>query len=327
MQTKKLTTTFNPDIGFYEITMQPSRNDRLEAVKKAPGRSSKLHEKRLPSLTIPYSRTPMVSIVAPNYNHGPYLLSCLDSIMFQDYPNIELIIIDDASTDNSDKLIEKFLHDVSNDEISFASYYNSDTDCIERTYSLRYPQKGRDIIYLKNMLNLGSTATYNRGFQTAAGEFCTFVATDDLCHPQFVSSLVETLINEEADFVFADMFVIDDNCRILREFKLPDYSFNECFENWYLCGVATLYRRDLHDRFGWYDETAKADDHECYLRFALGGAKFVHVAKTLYSVRSHATRRAGLHAPERYLQLLEHSKELTRHARLSALHSKGKAYG
>ena len=289
--------------------------------------SSKLPEKHLLSFKLPRAYKPLVSIVAPNYNHSPYLLSCLDSIMFQDYPNLELIIIDDASTDNSDKIIKQFLDDVSTDEISYASYYNIDTDCIERTYRLRYPQSGRDIVYLKNERNLGSTATYNRGFQTATGEYCTFVATDDLCHPQFVSTLVGTLLGQEADFAYADMFIIDDNNRILREFKLPEYSFKECFENWYLCGVATLYRRKLHDRFGWYDENAKADDHECYLRFALGGARFVHVAKTLYSVRSHAARKVGLHAPERYHHLLEHSKQLTLHARSYASRVKVKAHG
>ncbi len=270
---------------------------------------------------------PIVSIVAPNFNHTPYVGACLDSIMFQDYPNIELIIIDDASTDNSDKIIQQFLENVSSEKASNASYYNPESDCIERTHHFRYPQQGRKIVYLKNEHNLGSTATYNRGFQAATGDFCTFVATDDLCHPHFISTLADALLYSEVDFAYADMFIIDDNHRILREFKLPDYSFNACFENWYLCGVATLYRRELHERFGWYDETALADDHECYMRFALGGARFIHVSKTLYSVRSHATRQQGLHYPERFNALLDHSKELTLQARAFGQSSKGKQHG
>jgi len=270
---------------------------------------------------------PLVSIVAPNHNHGAYLGACLDSILFQDYPNLELIIIDDASTDGSHDVIHDVLARFPTETTSYASYYDTARDTIDRTHLFRYPQRGRHITYLRNRVNIGSTASYNRGFRRATGEFCTFVATDDLCHPGFVSTLVDALVSRQADFAYADMFVVDDAGRILREFKLPEYSFRACFQNWYLCGVATLYRRSLHDRFGFYDETAMADDHECYLRFARGGARFVHVPKTLYSVRSHATRRKGLHEPARFQQLLEHSKRLAMRAREEAMPATGRHHG
>lgn len=268
---------------------------------------------------------PLVSIVAPNYNHSSYIGACLDSIMFQDYPHIELIIIDDASSDNSPDVIDQFLYAIRNEKVSFASYYNSEHDKIERSFHNRYKNDGRSIIYIKNEKNIGSTATYNLGMKNAKGTFCTFVATDDICHPQFVSTMVQNIISTNADFAYADMFIIDDAYRILREFKLPDYSFKKCFADWYLCGVATLYRLDLHHRFGWYDEESNADDHECYLRFALGGARFVHVDKSLYSVRSHHTRKVGLHSPERFKLLLEESCQLTIKAR--NMHLQGASHG
>ena len=260
-------------------------------------------------------RRPLVSVVAPSYNHGRYLGACLDSIMFQDYPNLEIIIVEDASTDMSDEVVRNFLRDVAMEQTSYAGRYDEDRGEIERVFHPRYPQSGRSVVYLKNERNAGSTASYNRGFKAARGEFCTFVATDDLLHPQCISALVECLEKTPADFAFADMFIIDDHNRILREFKLPEYSFKACFEDWYLCGVATLYRRELHEKFGWYDESAGADDHECYLRFAKGGARFVHVPKTLYSVRTHAQRQTGLHEPTRFEALLQHSCELTLQAR------------
>lgn len=258
---------------------------------------------------------PLVSIVAPSYNHGRYIEACLDSIMFQDYANIELIIIDDASTDDSHERIQLFLDNVETETVSYASGYDESTDCLKRTYHKRYPQSGRKIVYLKNKSNIGSTATYNRGFKVATGKYCTFVATDDLIHPMFVSSLVKTLESTGADFAYADMLIIDDAHRIIREFKVPDYSFQACFSEWYLCGVATLYRKALHDYFGMYDEMAAADDHECYFRFAVNGARFVHVPKTLYSVRSHDDRQVGLHAPERFARLIEYSKSIVLQAR------------
>lgn len=198
---------------------------------------------------------------------------------------------------------------------SYASYYDQSNNRIKRNLNRRYRRQHRTIRWIRGTENIGSTANYNRGFKAATGQFCTFVAADDICHPLMFSCLAEPLIAGLADFTYADMFVIDDNGRILQEFVLPDYSFKACFQDWYLCGVATLYRTELHHRFGYYDPSAVADDHECYLRFAMNGVRFKHVLKTLYSVRSHHDRRHGLHEPAHFEKLLDHSKALVLKAR------------
>lgn len=258
---------------------------------------------------------PLISVVVPSYNHGRYIGACLDALMFQDYPNLEIVITDDASTDDSVAMIRRFLRDVAGATASYACRYDAATDVIERAVHPRYARTGRRIVFLRAEANGGSTANYNRGLAHCTGEYCTFVPADDICHPQLFSALALPLRNDTADFAYADMFVVDDDMRILREFRLPEHSFDASFRSWYLCGVAKLYRRVLHDRFGPFDETADADDHECFLRFALGGARFTHVPYTLYSVRSHEGRENGLHAPGRFTRLLEHSKRLTLMAR------------
>jgi glycosyltransferase involved in cell wall biosynthesis len=255
-----------------------------------------------------------ISVVVPSYNHAGYIEACLDSIYFQDYEEMEIIIVDDCSTDGSAEIIEQWLAGVETDTASYVADHDETAGRLIRAEHRRY-EKNRAITFLRNERNLGSTATYNRGFRAATGEYCAFVASDDLCHPQLFSTLARPLDRGEADFAYADMFVVDDALRILREFKLPDYDFETCFCRWYLCGVATLYRRELHERLGYYDETCKADDHELHLRFAMNGARFAHVPKTLYSVRSHQGREVGLHAPERFDALLEASKALTLKAR------------
>ncbi|QJB55748.1 glycosyltransferase [Pseudodesulfovibrio sp. zrk46] len=257
---------------------------------------------------------PLISIVIPSYNHAEYIEACLDSVYFQDYPEIEMIIVDDCSPDNSVEVIENWIKGVEIDKVTYAACYDEDKDKVCRAEIARYDKK-RSIIFLKNETNLGSTATYNRGFKATTGEYCSFVVSDDICHPQMFSTLAEPLDNDEADFVYSDMFVVDDSMRILREFKLPDYDFERSFCDWYLCGVATLYRRSLHDQFGLYNEASKADDHECYLRFAMEGARFLHIPKTLYSVRSHDQREVGLHSKDRFNALMEESKALTLKAR------------
>lgn len=260
--------------------------------------------------------TKTISVIVPTYNQAQYLGACLDSIWFQDYSKLEIIVVNDCSTDNTRQIIEDFVRQVEDqDQVSFASYYNQETDVIERTYHPRYPRPGRTFKILHNQTNQGSTRTYNRGFQAATGDYCTYIASDDICHPQMLSTLAAPLDAGEADFVYSDMFIFDDQGRILREFKLPDYDFTACFANWYLCGVSKLYRFDLHERFGWYNNDFLANDHELYLRFAMAGVRFVHVPKTLYSVRSHENREVNVHCPSNWAKLLSECKSLVLKAR------------
>ncbi|MDD4951535.1 MAG: glycosyl transferase family 2, partial [Desulfovibrionaceae bacterium] len=99
---------------------------------------------------------------------------------------------------------------------------------------------------------------------------------------------------------------------------VPDYDFRACFGDWYLCGVSKLYRRSLHQTFGWYDNDFLANDHEFYLRLAMGGARFRHVAKTLYSVRIHENREVGVHSSSNWSRLLDESVSLVRKVRRAA---------
>ena len=257
----------------------------------------------------------LVSMIVPTYNQADYLGPCLDSIWFQDYPNLEVIVINDCSTDHTAAVITDFAKRLKIDEASFASFYNEETDEIERTRHPRYRSEGRVLKVLHNEQNMGSTPTYNRGFQSATGDYCTYIASDDICHPQMISELAAPLDAGEADFTYSDMFIFDDAGRILREFKVPDYSFNACFENWYLCGVSKLYRRSLHDTLGWYNNDYLGNYHELYLRFALSGVRFKHIPKTLYSVRTHEGREENVHSSSNWSKLLNESKSLVRKAR------------
>ncbi|BDQ34693.1 glycosyltransferase family 2 protein [Pseudodesulfovibrio portus] len=257
----------------------------------------------------------LVSMVVPTYNQADYLGPCLDSIWFQDYPNLEIVVVNDCSTDHTREVLEDFERAVNEDVVSFASNFNEDTGEIERTRHPRYAKEGRTLRILHNEENMGSTRTYNRGFQAATGDYCTYIASDDVCHPQMVSTLVEPLDNDEADFAYSDMFVFDDAGRILREFKLPEYSFKESFGDWYLCGVSKIYRRSLHEKLGWYNNDYLGNDHELFLRFAMNGVRFKHIARTLYSVRTHDGREENVHSESNWGKLLDESRGLVRKAR------------
>jgi len=255
----------------------------------------------------------MISVVVPTYNQAEYLGGCLDSIYFQDYPNLEIIVVADPSKDNTSETLSEFVRGVKQDQASYASRLEGD-GTVSRTTHPRYPQKGRKLIIVENETRLGHTPSYNKGFRMATGEYCTYVASDDICHPRMLSLQAEPQDPGEADFVYSDVFIFEGE-RILREFKLPDYSFRACFGDWYLCGVSKLYRRELHERVGYHNEAFIANDHELYQRFALSGARFSHVPKTLYSVRAHEGRERDVHSNENWARLMAESSGLVREAR------------
>lgn len=113
-----------------------------------------------------------VSIIVPIYNPGPYLHACIDSALGQTYRNIELILVDDGSTDGSSAVIDR--------------YAASDS----RVTTLRQS-------------NRGLSAARNAGLDIAQGDFITFLDADDILHPRFTELLTEQL-NAGADIAACD---------------------------------------------------------------------------------------------------------------------------
>lgn len=259
------------------------------------------------------------SVVVPTFNQARYLPACLDSIWFQEYPDLEIIVVNDGSTDHTAEMLTAYQRDVAHARASYASNYNADAGVIERTTHDRYPKAGRNLRVLSHEHNKGLATALNTGFQACTGVYCTYVPSDDICFPHMMAALAQALERHDADFAYADMMIHDKQRRTVRRFSLPDYSFERCFKDWYLCGVAKLYRRDLHDCFGYYDENLLAHDHDLFQRFAMGGARFVHVSAALMSVLDHAgDRQVNLHSPANWNRLLEESCQLVRQAREAA---------
>lgn len=109
---------------------------------------------------------PLVSIIIPIYNSEKYIVECLDSIFSQEYPNIEVIVVDDGSSDSSYELCMKLM---------------AEKSCLK--------------VFHKE--NGGVSSARNFGLEKCTGEFITFVDSDDFIEPQHISSLMAAMANNK----------------------------------------------------------------------------------------------------------------------------------
>ncbi len=135
----------------------------------------------------------LISVVIPIYNTSSYLARCIDSIFEQDLKDVELIFIDDHSTDNSFEVLNQCL-------------------------------KGRvseNLTIIKNPKNLGSGETRNKGISLAKGDYVIFVDSDDYVTSDYFLVL-KNAIESRPDIVVFDMTEIWSNKMVLKHVDLPD---------------------------------------------------------------------------------------------------------
>jgi glycosyltransferase involved in cell wall biosynthesis len=201
------------------------------------------------------SPKPLVSIVIPVYNHAKYLSEAIDSILSQDYSNIELIVLNDGSTDNTVQVLEKY--------------------------------KGQ--FYSESHQNMGQANTLNKGWRMAKGDMLGYLSADDVLFPSAISECVDCLQNNyQAVLTYPDFQLIDSESRVIRRVIAPEYSYKEMVTNFNCApGPGAIFRRDAYIKAGeWNPELRHSPDYEYWLRLGLYGS-FEHLKKTLAAFRVH----------------------------------------
>ena len=155
------------------------------------------------------SNRPLVSILAPCYNGSKYLETFFESLLIQDYKSLELILINDGSTDNSEEAVF--------------------------WYRERLENAGMSLIY-EYQENAGIGAAIDRGLKLLHGKYFTWIGIDDYYHPQFFSKLVDFMEkNPKYSVVRNDGYVVDENDNSIILCKMADCNhdkYNEhLFEN------------------------------------------------------------------------------------------------
>ena len=199
---------------------------------------------------------PLVSIVIPLFNHELYLDQCLESILADPYPEKEILILDDGSSDGS----------------------------LERAGRWRDANRHRfpGRFEITSQKNCGITRTLNRLIARAQGEYVALLASDDFLVPGGLQARVDYLCARAGKMaVFGDCLVVDENGkqvqqsgveglhrgrkRCLRQEGLVSY---EIVFHWCVPGPVFMARRELYAAHGGYNEEIAVEDRDFYLRLA-----------------------------------------------------------
>jgi glycosyltransferase involved in cell wall biosynthesis len=112
--------------------------------------------------------SPLVSIVIPTFNQGRYLPACIDNCLFQTYSNIEIIIVDGGSTDDTKGYLNSLKRKIKVTSLDPVSHLAENNSIIRKTI-FTYPQNRR-IKIIAFEKDIGATQTYNKGLEKAKGK-------------------------------------------------------------------------------------------------------------------------------------------------------------
>jgi hypothetical protein len=247
-------------------------------------RNAQLYKKQAPArhlnFPLPPCRPGLVSVVIPNWNGKRFLSGCLDSLLKLDYPDVEIIIVDNGSTDGSVELL--------------------------RT---QYP--GIRLIAFEK--NTGFSVAVNAGIRASSGEFVALLNNDTVVEPNWISEMVAVMHSHpEVGSTGCKMLAYDDRQlldgagdgyrrgglpgrighreRDLGQFDTPRYILGAC-------GGAALYRRSLFEDIGLFDEDyfAYLEDVDLGLRAQNAGYKCLYVPTAVMYHLGCGTTGSGYH--------------------------------
>lgn len=207
---------------------------------------------------------PMVSIIVPAYNAQKFIASTLDSLVKQQFPSFEIIVVDDGSTDQTENIVRHFFFD-------------------------------RRIKYFKKQ-NGGTGDALNFGHRYARGRYITWCSADNIYLPNFVLELANALHQCEqqrvpVEFVYSDFMYIDANNNKLHDVIHEKPQTREDLVNGYDLGMSFMYTANLWRKTGLYSKEI-CEDYEWVTR----AAKHTHfglVKLVLAAFRVHGNQITG----------------------------------
>jgi len=205
---------------------------------------------------IPEHKIRLVSIILPVYNGEQFLKESIESCLAQTYRHIELIIVNDCSTDNSLQIAKSF------------------------------EDKDSRVKVISNQINKKLPASLNIGHEIAKGDYLTWTSHDNVFETSAIKVLLNKILELSSDIIYSNFSVIEENGKRRKEINLKNAS-PLLFGN--SIGASFLYKRCVFIRNNGYNEDLHgAEDYDFWLRATLH-SKFIHIEDCLYNFRSHSS--------------------------------------
>jgi glycosyltransferase involved in cell wall biosynthesis len=208
----------------------------------------------------------LVSIVTPSYNQAPYLEQTIQSVLEQDYPHIEYMVIDGGSTDKSVEIIQKYADRL--------AYWVSEKDS-------------------------GQAEAINKGFARANGEILAWLNSDDYYLLNTVSVAVRCLEqNPDVVMVYGDMFAVDGDGQTINILRYKQLSLQDllCFQ--IIGQPSVFFRRSAFEKAGPLETNFHFMlDHHLWIRLAQQG-RILHVPQIWSAARYHPQAKNRAQAAE-----------------------------
>jgi len=229
------------------------------------------------------NQNPLVSVIMPVYNAGNFLMEAIESILNQTYQNFEFIIVDDASTDNSWEIIQK--------------------------YTKKYPQKIK-AFQLKKTLNRGGDACANFALKKAKGKYIARMDADDIAHPKRLEKQVEFLKkNKNVFLVGSNAWVIDKKGKKIGEKKVPT-SYQEIYKQYFtfhpIIHPSVMFRKYIKGKKFFYPKKFSANnDYYVFFNLILSGFIFKNLEEKLLYYRIHGKNDTFSNMREKFFNTLK----------------------
>jgi glycosyltransferase involved in cell wall biosynthesis len=199
---------------------------------------------------------PLVSIVTPSFNSGPFLRDCIESVLSQDYPNIEYIIMDGGSTDETAAILQRY--------------------------------RAR-IARIHSAPDFGQGQALNRGLSGSKGEILAFLNADDAYLPGAVGQAVRAFAaHPGADVIYGNAYHVGADGSTIAPYPTQDFDREALRRSCYICQPAAFVRREAFERAGAMNPALHyVLDYDLWLRCAAFGT-FVRIEPFLAKSRVHA---------------------------------------
>jgi len=206
------------------------------------------------------SFTPKVSIIIPVYNGSNYLREAIDSALSQTYKNIEVIVVNDGSTDETDKICKSY---------------------------------GSKIRYFKKE-NGGVSTALNKGIEEMKGEYFSWLSHDDIYYPNKVEVQIKILSkipNNDDVILYSDFEIIDQYGNSMVEVhndhqmleEKPEYALMRVCLN----GITLLVPKEAFEKCGLFDPLLKCTQDYTKWKEMMNEFRFIHSSKILTKTRIH----------------------------------------